>query len=381
MKVPAAGSILAALAISTSILGISSESRAWTGLDGPPFPIWGIVPVKYYVNKASFPSNMTAIAEQRLLSGFASWSAPNCTYFETQLVGDLPQGTYDVNDGKNVLLWINKPNSWPPELGSADSVIGVTLPIWSNDGAGHYLLDDADIIFNNVGFCWYDFDPANPDITCSGGKPVDALSIITHEQGHFLGLGHTNVSGATMEAAYLGGNDLATIEQDDIDGVCALYPLGGATGSGTNCDACRENAQQNQCFGSAKACTSSCLGLGDCILACPRNDVDAYDACATQCTKQFKDGLMAYTAYTNCVCNVCATPCAMQCTGPSEMGDCGTNTNGASNAGGQGSVCNAPQFTGQGGCGCALVGRDEDVGALASLGIVFGALVRPRRRR
>jgi MYXO-CTERM domain-containing protein len=372
MKMPRFARILASCIVLASIFGTGNEARAWTGLEGPPFPSWGTIPVKFYVNKASFPPNIAGVAEQRLLSGFASWSAPNCTYFETLLVGDLPGSTYDVNDGKNVLLWINSPNPWPEELGPEDSVIGVALPIWSNDGMGHLLLDDVDIIFNNVGYCWYDYDPANPDVTCLGGKPVDTLSIVTHEQGHFLGLGHTNVTDATMEPAYLGGNSLASLEQDDIDGVCALYPLGGA-GGGASCDSCA----QNSCLTPAKACTGPCIGLRDCIFDCPKNDVDAYDACATKCTMQFKDGLMAYTAYTNCLCTICADPCSMECAGP--VDSC-ANSTGPSNDGGHGGACNAPQDTGTG-CGCAVIEGDDHIGALTMLGLLWGALARQRRRR
>lgn len=375
MKMPCPARILVSLSFAASIVGVSGVASAWTGLDEPPLPHWGTVPVPYYLNKATFPPDIAAMAEQRVLAGFASWSAPTCTYFDTALMGDAPGGTYDVKDGKNVLLWINKPNTWPSELGPEDSVIGVTLPIWSNDGNGHSFIDDADIIFNNVGFCWFDYDPANPLVTCSGGKPADTLSILTHEQGHFLGLGHTNVLGATMEAAYLGGNDLATLEQDDRDGVCALYPLGGM-GAGTSCDACRDNAEQSGCDAAAKACTSKCLGLADCVMRCPKNDA-AYDACATQCTKQFPDGLMAYTAYTNCFCNICAEPCAPKCAGPGQMWTCGSINSGN----GAGTTCPTPSFVGEGGCGCSLVGTNAPIQMLASVGLILAGALGLRRRR
>jgi MYXO-CTERM domain-containing protein len=376
MKTPRLGRLLAALAISLPTLGLSTQSYAWQGLDGPPLPIWSAIPVKYHVNRASYPANIAAVAEDRLVAGFASWSAPNCTFFDTLLVGDLPNGSADWNDGTNVVLWINKPDSWPSELGPEDSVIGVTLPIWSDDGMGHSLIDDADMIFNNVGFCWFDYDSLNPEVTCSGGKPVDTASIVTHEQGHFLGLGHSNVSGSTMEPAYLGGNELASIEQDDIDGVCALYPLGG-TGSaadGATCDSCRQNAAKNECFTPAKSCTKSCLGLGDCILECQNLAANAYDACATKCTDQFNDGLVAYSAFSDCVCYVCDKPCAGQCSGPI-VADSGENMCESNGSG----ICQAPQFTGNGGCGCVVGGRDERTGSLAMLGIFFAALARRRR--
>lgn len=375
--------IAAAFATVVSILGTSAESNAWTGLEGPPYPFWGAIPVKYYVNKASFPPNIAATAEKRLVDGFASWAAPDCTYFATELLGDLPGSTYDINDGKNVLLWINKPDTWPGELGPVDNVIGVTLPVWSNDGMGNSLIFDADIVFNNVGFCWFDFNPAMPGSTCSGGSPVDTQSIATHEQGHFLGLGHTSSPGATMEPAYVGGNDIASIEQDDINGVCALYPIGGTTVSaaagGVSCDPCRISAANNECSMQTKACTGQCLGLYNCIIACPTSDANAYDACATQCSEQFKDGIMPYTAYADCICNICAEPCVTQCGGGGPAGAGGNNPSGGWGDGGEGGAGGGPNLTDGGGCGCAVIGSDEHLGTIAALGLVIAALSRRRR--
>jgi MYXO-CTERM domain-containing protein len=383
MKRPRFFERLVISAVLLTAMAISARADAWAGLEGPPFPHWGRIPVQYHVVKNSFPADISNVAEERILAGFATWSAPKCTYFDTIPGGDLPGATYDINDGKNVILWINKPDAWPQELGPEDSVIGVALPVWSNDGMGQLVIDDADIIFNNVGFCWYDFDPANPDQKCLGGKPVDTLSIVTHEQGHFLGLGHTNVAGATMEPAYLGGNDLATIEPDDIDGVCALYPIGGTMGnsSGMNCESCRQHAAEFECQSVAKACTSVCLDLGDCLQTCPKNDVAAYDACASQCSLEFKDGLSAYVAYSNCLCTICGGPCAGACAGPSNSGNgnCLTELGNSSSDDGENTDCKPPAFNGTGGCGCSLGNSDENVSLLFSVGLALAALSRRRR--
>jgi Matrixin len=378
MKLPSCFGSWAKLSIVLAILTISVRAQAWAGLEGPPFPHWGRIPVQYYVVKKSFPANIAEVAEARLMAGFSAWSAPECTFFDTLLMGDLPEGTFDINDGKNVLLWVNKPDAWPSELGPEDSVIGVTLPVWSNDGMGDLLIDDADIIFNNVGFCWFDFDPANPGTTCSGGKPVDTLSIVTHEQGHFLGLGHTNVKGATMEPAYLGGNALATIESDDIDGVCSLYPIAGSSGEGMTCHECRQHAAGLECKTPAISCSTDCFALGDCIQTCPRNDPPAYDICATQCVNQHYDGLDAYSAYSDCLCTICGKSCNGVCEGPSSS----ENENCSSNPSTKGDgVCKPPTYVGTGGCGCSLATSDEDLSLLATLGLTLVALSRRRRSR
>jgi hypothetical protein len=48
---------------------------------------------------------------------------------------------------------------------------------------------------------------------------------VTHEVGHFIGLDHTLDFDATMFAGYdEGTTELRTLEQDDIDGACAIYP-------------------------------------------------------------------------------------------------------------------------------------------------------------
>jgi len=58
--------------------------------------------------------------------------------------------------------------------------------------------------------------------SCANGE-VDLLNTITHEAGHLLGLGHTDVAGATMEPTAVGAEtakrDLA---EDDLYGYCAL---------------------------------------------------------------------------------------------------------------------------------------------------------------
>jgi len=53
-------------------------------------------------------------------------------------------------------------------------------------------------------------------------QPMDLVTVAAHEIGHSLGLGHSQVPGALMEAFYNGSHRF--LHQDDIDGIRFLYP-------------------------------------------------------------------------------------------------------------------------------------------------------------
>ncbi len=72
-------------------------------------------------------------------------------------------------------------------------------------------------------------------INCGPGV-YDRVAVLTHEAGHFLGLGHTRelmgtASDPTMSPRVATcESDKRTIEEDDIAGLCFIYPRDGFTG-------------------------------------------------------------------------------------------------------------------------------------------------------
>lgn len=52
----------------------------------------------------------------------------------------------------------------------------------------------------------------------------DFASVVTHETGHFLGMGHSQIAGATMYAQYTEGQtDMRYLSPDDVTGICTVY--------------------------------------------------------------------------------------------------------------------------------------------------------------
>lgn len=117
-------------------------------------------------------------------------------------------------------------------------------------GDGTVRIFDADIITNDR-FAWT--SQSEPD-GCSSEFFIEGVQV--HETGHGLGLGHTDVSGATMFPSVSScNNGPATIEQDDEDGLNALYKSGGPGGP-----ACGLGQKFDACTSDSECCSGKCKG-------------------------------------------------------------------------------------------------------------------------
>ncbi|MDP3278280.1 MAG: matrixin family metalloprotease [Deltaproteobacteria bacterium] len=171
------------------------------------------LPIGYRINAASAPASIgSAMGISTVDAAFATWAAPACTAWRARNDGASTMTRARAGDSERTILWIQGARgSWPSELGSESSTIGVTTPVWRSGG---YFID-ADIQFNAVGFTW----------GAGTAGTVDTQTIALHEEGHFLGLDHTSVRAAIMFASYGGGQN-RSLNADDQAGVCSLYPSG-----------------------------------------------------------------------------------------------------------------------------------------------------------
>lgn len=110
-------------------------------------------------------------------------------------------------------------------------------------------ITDADIVTNTA----YDWTSTSEPDGCSGEFFIEGVQV--HEVGHALGLGHSNVNGATMYPSVSAcNNGPAVISADDIAGIVDLY--GGGDGGGT----CNLGQSGDSCTANGQCCSGKCRG-------------------------------------------------------------------------------------------------------------------------
>jgi hypothetical protein len=106
-----------------------------------------------------------------------------------------------------------------PEHACNGSCLAATFTgFYTQRSDGTNRITDADIV-TNTRFAWT--SAGEPD-GCSSEYYIEGVMV--HEVGHVIGLGHSNVSGATMYPSVSAcNNNPASIENDDKAGVQDLY--------------------------------------------------------------------------------------------------------------------------------------------------------------
>jgi hypothetical protein len=157
---------------------------------------------------------------------FSTWEAVPTASVTFAFVGFTSASPF-ADDGLSVIGFQNEPGE-DRVLGST----GFTVDTLSGE------IIEADI-FLNAAFLWSTSDAGDP-------ARFDLESVVLHEIGHFIGLGHSALgetqllgpdsrrvlaSGSVMFPIAFGrGNTLdRTLQPDDVAGVSALYPDGGFT--------------------------------------------------------------------------------------------------------------------------------------------------------
>ncbi len=162
--------------------------------------------------------NDTALEQLRL--SFSAWQDVDCSDMELPFMGQmggLRAGYVDGGPNQNVVLFFE--NAWPYDRG----VIAVTTNAYETR-SGRVL--DSDIEINGEQFTFVVGD----DSCRENQGEMDLRNAITHEVGHVLGLDHPPIAmryaGTTMYASAPPCEiEKRSLADDDIEGLCTIYPL------------------------------------------------------------------------------------------------------------------------------------------------------------
>jgi hypothetical protein len=227
----AVGLCLAASALPSAafVLGLSSAGspKHWDLVTFPTDVHTNVVnphtrAVRYFMASDGYSSGNTAAELNAIRASFAQWQAIPGTILRFEEGGLLaPRNTYDLADNTNMIFWAKSSTL----VGNGDDISGalaVTFTSYFSDGT----LVEADMALNGVEYGWFtDYSQrTNPD------QFVEGTAI--HEAGHFIGLSHSPLGGATMFPYGDSGVDAQVgLASDDIAGAYALYGLANQAGT------------------------------------------------------------------------------------------------------------------------------------------------------
>lgn len=187
---------VALLCLSSSAFAFSLNGRKW----------FESADARFYYNGASGAACCHSASElqSKITSGINAWGIAS--------YGGTTTKSGAKRDGQNVISW--------GKLGG--TTLGVTNYISTDtsqsqvcNGSLIYRFTEVDVRFNNA-FKWQNSSG------CSGGFDLAGVSV--HEFGHAVGLGHSNVQGATMYPSVAACDfSVSSLASDDRDGYSHIY--------------------------------------------------------------------------------------------------------------------------------------------------------------
>jgi MYXO-CTERM domain-containing protein len=195
-------------------LAVPMPAAAWTqstSSKGAPIH-WSDPCLTMYMHEAGSDDVEDDSEFDAVLASFEAWNQAGCSSFVIQYAGKTNlEITGHLKEDPSVNMVIFRERKWA----YTDRPVAFTAVTY-NVQTGEVF--DADIEMNGEDFRFTTQPEKEP-------WKIDIQNTITHELGHVVGLDHVPDVEATMfDHAGPGETKKRTLEPDDIDGICALYP-------------------------------------------------------------------------------------------------------------------------------------------------------------
>jgi hypothetical protein len=121
--------------------------------------------------------------------------------------------------GPNQNVIVFRDDVWPAHEAAPWATVALTTVSFDPQSGEIF---DADIELNTADHQIVPVDPADTE-----SAAFDLQAVLTHEFGHFLGLGHATTHSAMMFAYASPSDQRRALAQEDIEGMCTIYPPDG----------------------------------------------------------------------------------------------------------------------------------------------------------
>jgi hypothetical protein len=177
--------------------------------------------VRYFLASDGWSDTNTVAELNAIRVSFDQWQAIPGSHLKFEDAGLVAPGV-DINtsDNTNVIFWAKNSTF---VNGGFDNIY-LLLACTYTDQFDDNTLAESDIVLNGVNYAWYT-DMVHPS---ASGYSIEGVAL--HEIGHFVGIEHSPIGGATMFARGAKGVNLqAGLSSDELQTLRTLYPAAGAS--------------------------------------------------------------------------------------------------------------------------------------------------------